>query len=229
MLSYKFAYLIGNLFVMFPVWLVLLLRRKDLRKEIISFSILGGIAGPLSELWYLRDYWKPELMFDWKIGFEDFLFGFFIAGIAASLYEEVFAKHFTKRRSKQKYRYLLAMSLGLLLALIMNTLTLGFKVNTIYASSIGFLVLSLIILIKRRDLLVDAVISGLLVGLFMFLSYMVLLAIFPQLIHKWWYLENISNILILGVPIEELLWAFSWGMLAGPAYEFFAGLKFRKE
>ena len=84
------------------------------------------------------------------------------------------------------------------------------------------------ILYFRHDLLVDSLMSGLLVGAIMFFGYLIFLTIFPEAIHQWWILQNISGILILGVPIEELLWAFGWGMVGGPMYEFFAVLKFRK-
>ncbi len=49
--------------------------------------------------------------------------------------------------------------------------------------------------------------------------------LFRNVIQSFWLLENISGILILGVPIEELLWGFGWGMLAGSIYEFHKGLK----
>ena len=53
----------------------------------LLISAYGGIAGPISQIWYIRDYWKPETITGWPISFEDVLFGFFIAGIASVAYE----------------------------------------------------------------------------------------------------------------------------------------------
>ena len=77
MYSYSYAYLIGDLLLGF-FWLFLYLFRKDLRHELLITSFVFGVCGPISEIIYLRDYWKPELLFGNSIGIEDFLFGFFM-------------------------------------------------------------------------------------------------------------------------------------------------------
>lgn len=227
MLNYSYAYLFGNLFLCFPVWLLLFVARKDLRKQMLLVSFLGGLAGPLSELYYLQDYWRPLLFTGWKIGIEDFLFGFFIAGIAAVFYEEVFGKRFAKRKTRKNNFLWLVIPLLALFTITFNGLFfLG--LNSIYASIIGFLLIALLMIIFRRDLWFDAVMSGLLVGTFMFVGYLILLLGFPELFQRLWLLKNISGILVFNIPIEELLWGFGWGMVAGPLYEFYAGLKFKK-
>ncbi len=228
MFSYQYAYLFGNLLVLFPLWLFLFIHRKDLRKEILIVSLLIGIGGPLSELWYLRDYWRPETFTGWSIGIEDFLFGFFIGGIASSIYEELFDKRHSKRINRKHHWSWFIIPVVALLVFVLNLLTFVFGVNSIYASIFVFIALALLILYFRHDLLAESLVSGLLVGAMMFFGYLIFLTIFPQAIYRWWILQNISGILILGVPLEELLWAFGWGMVGGPMYEFFAGLKFKK-
>jgi membrane protease YdiL (CAAX protease family) len=52
--------------------------------------------------------------------------------------------------------------------------------------------------------------------------------IFRGIIQNWWNIKNLSGILIFGIPIEELMWVFSWGFVAGPTYEFITGLRFKK-
>ncbi|KAF0236691.1 MAG: Uncharacterized protein FD167_4513 [bacterium] len=84
-MDYKYAYLIGVLSILFPIWLFLLIRRKDLRKEILLTSIVIGLLGPFSELLYLRDYWHPETIGTYPFGPEGFLFGFLLSGIAVSI------------------------------------------------------------------------------------------------------------------------------------------------
>jgi hypothetical protein len=74
----------------------------------------------------------------------------------------------------------------------------------------------------------DALFSGLFVGGLMFIFYLVFGTLFDGIIQKWWLLKNISGILIFGAPLEELMWGFGWGFVAGPAYEFINGLRFKK-
>jgi hypothetical protein len=225
--SYQYAYLFGNLFIAFPFWLLFFLYRRDLQKEMLLVSLIGGIAGPISQFWYLQDYWKPETFTGTVVGVEDFLFGFFIAGISAVIYEELFGKHFARRVNRRHHW-------SMFLIPILGVFTFSFNipfllgVNSIYASAIAFLVIAGIFLVYRRDLIADMVMSGLLVGGIMFVAYLIYLSMYPEAIHRWWALENISGILISGIPIEELLWAFGWGTVGGPVYEFFMGLRFKK-
>jgi hypothetical protein len=175
----------------------------------------------------LQDYWRPETFNGWAIGIEDFLFGFFIAGIGSVIYEEIFGKHYAKRKNRQHHW---SWFLVPVVALFLFSFNLFFflGINSIYASVITFLVIAGVIIYFRRDLLMDSLVSGVLVGAFMFVAYLLYLSVFPEVIHRWWLIDNISGILVLGIPVEELLWAFGWGMVAGPMYEFFTGLKFKK-
>jgi len=225
--NYQYAYLFGALGICFPVWLLLFIRRKDLRKQMFLVSLLGGAAGPLSEFYYLRDYWQPLLFNNWKIGVEDFLFGFCIAGIGAIFYEEVFGKRFAKREGRKKNFLFLFIPFSALFMIVLNTLFFS-GMNSIYASIIGFLLIACLMIIFRRDLWLDALVSGLLVGGFMFFGYLFLALAYPQIFQKLWILQNLSGLLVFGIPVEELIWGFSWGMVAGPMYEFYMGLKFKK-
>lgn len=101
--SYQYAYLIGNLSILLPVWSLLFYFRKDLQREMLGVSLFAGLAGPLSEFWYLQDYWRPETFTGTLIGVEDFLFGFFIGGIGAVIYEEIFGKRFAGRGDRRHH------------------------------------------------------------------------------------------------------------------------------
>lgn len=227
MFDYQYAYLVGNLLIGLPVWLILFLHRKDFRKEILIVSFIIGIAGPVSELWYLQDYWRPETFNGWPIGIEDFLFGFLLGGISSVIYEEVFGQHYVKRKDRSHHWSWFLLPVAALFLFSFNLLFF-IGINSIYASFLTFLLVAGVMVFYRRDLFMDSLMSGLLVGGFMFFGYLIYLSIFPEAIHRWWLLDNISGFLILGIPVEELLWAFGWGMVAGPMYEFFTGLKFKK-
>ena len=228
MVSYQYAYLLGNLLILFPIWLFLFIHRRDLRREMLIISTILGIAGPLVELWYLRDYWRPETFTGSAIGIEDFLFGFFFGGISGLIYEELFGRRHSKRKNrKHHWSWFIVPAVGAVIV-AMNLLVLGAGINSIYASTLIFLITSLTILYFRHDLLIASLASGVLVGLTLLLGYLIFLSFFPEAIHRWWILNNIRGILVHGIPVEELMWAFGWGMVAGPMYEFFTGLKFKK-
>jgi hypothetical protein len=228
MFSYRYAYLLGSLFILFPIWLILFHARPDLRHAILKASLLVGIGGPLSELLYTRDYWQPQNIFGWRIGIEDFLYGFLIGGIACSIYEVVFRKALSRNRDRTHQWSHFILPIFAAMFILLNSLVFVFNINSIYASILIFISFALFALWLRHDLLIASLISGVFVGTVMFVGYLIFLHFYPQAIHRWWFLDNISGILVLGVPLEELVWAFSWGMAGGIMYEFFTGLKFIK-
>lgn len=224
-MEYKYAYLIGVLTILLPIWLFLFVRRKDLRKEILLTSIIMGLLGPFSELLYLRDYWHPETVGTYPFGPEGFLFGFLLSGIAVSIYEEVYGRHIY--RVKKLQRPLFVLFFTVVFILIVLPLVFWVKMNSIYATTIGLLVIATIVTFLRRDLVTDSLMSGLLTGLVMFLGYIVFLFVFPEVVDRWWSLQNVSGILVWGIPIEEMIWAFAVGATIGPIYEFLLGYKLK--
>jgi len=222
--EYKYAYLIGILVTICPLWILLFWLRKELRPELLLISVYGGIAGPISQIWYIRDYWRPETITGWPISFEDVLFGFFIAGIASVAYEILFKKHFDEKRRKQAPH-----KRALAFAVIITIMIARFlSVNSIYDSFVLFLMIALTILFFRRDLFVDSVVSGCLMALCFLISYVIFLNLFPDAITKWWALRNISGLFVWKIPVEELLWAFGLGLALGPLYEFTTGKIFKR-
>lgn len=86
----RFAYLPSVLSLIIP-WLAIFLSRSDLRRKMIHFTILGSIAGPVSQIWYLRDYWHPAYTLGSKYGFiEDTIFAGLFVGITIVLYNFIF-------------------------------------------------------------------------------------------------------------------------------------------
>jgi hypothetical protein len=223
-IDFQYAYLVGNIFFAI-IWLVLFFYRKDLRKKILIMSVIIGAIGPFAEIFYLRDYWQPQTFNGWAVGIEDVLFGFFIGGIAGVIYEEIFGKKYTRRHLPDHTTWMFLSFIFLFALMYIGTIWLG--VNSIYISVFGFFAVGVIPIILRHDLLKDAFASAFLMGLLMLVFYSVFTFFFDGIIQKWWLLHNISGIIILEAPLEELLWGFGWGFVAGPAYEFINGLKFK--
>lgn len=226
---FRYAYLISALIFLF-IWLILYLYRKDLRHKMLKMSLILAPFGPLSQLLYIRDYWRPELFNGWVIGLEDIIFSFAIGGIASVIYEDFFGKKYVKRHLPRHRMSMLTIVLFVVIFMAIGNLYLGY--NSIYVSILVFLIIGLFVILLRHDLLKDAIMSGLLMAclmsLFYFGSHLILGKVFDDIIQRWWITGNISGVLIFGLPIEELAWGFGLGFIAGPIYEFINGLKFKK-
>ena len=85
----KYSYFVASLFFL-TVWLLVFWRVKPLRRHMLILSLITAAFGPVSEIWYFADYWKPEIAFPLPIGgVEDLIFGFAIGGIGAFAYESL--------------------------------------------------------------------------------------------------------------------------------------------
>ena len=58
-----------------------------------------------------------------------------------------------------------------------------------------------------------------------FVYFLTLIAMLPDYVGQFWNLRAISGILILGIPLEELLFAASFGFLWSSVYEHMAWRK----
>jgi hypothetical protein len=218
-MDYSYAYLIGTLIFGF-VWLTLFFVRKDTRKEMLLVSLFIGILAPLWAPWFFRDYWNP--LYAWFFGIEDFLYGFFAGGIVSVIYEIIFGRRLSKRRT---LAYLWTYIFGILLfiAAIVFGVLWHIYTNAIYSAFSAYAVFTLGLLWFRRDLILNAFISGFLFVAVTFVFYTLFTFLFPGIIQAWWQLEYLSGLYILGIPIEELVWAFGMGFAGGPLYEFIVG------
>lgn len=153
---------------------------------------------------------------------------FYWGGVAAVIYEEILGKTNFKKMRKQNY----FIEFALFPIIIFISMFIGIKIikiNPLYTTYIGFLISTLVIWRLRKDLFVHSVLSGLFLSIIYFLlGAFILIPIFPQMVKRWWYLQNLSEILIMGLPLEEILWAFTFGLFIGPAYEFLMGLQDRR-
>jgi len=225
--GYSYAYVLGDFIIGLPVFAVLYYYRKDLRREMIIAGLLLGVVSMLTEHWYLLDYWHPEDGVRWRISLGDLFYGFFFGGIASVIYEAVTDRHFLKRPDHTRHWSLFLFPV-LLLGAVLFIAPLHFGMNSIYTSAVAGAIIASIFLVFRGDLFWDAIISSILFGLITLVGYIVYIAVFPGIIEAWWNMDRLSGVYIFGVPLEELVFAFGMGVVVGPAYEFFAGLRFKK-
>lgn len=214
---YNWTYFNGALIIL-PLWLSLFIFRKDLRKQMIFLGCLIGFLAPFVEFgWFLKDYWNPLLYVShFNFIWQEIVFGFLLGGIASVIYEALSGK----KEIKGEFKFLnFILPIGILvICFVFFTNILHF--NSMYSNYIGFAGTTLFIFIKRKDLIKDAFVSGVVTGIIAFIGYPILLKIYPNLIADWWFLNNISGILIIGIPLEEIIWFYLFGLFTGALYEF---------
>ncbi len=238
-LSYlNYAYFLGTL-VLACAFSLIFFARKDLRRSMIFSGLFYVIILTLahvvlSTLLYSSSsprsitpgYWAPPTLFDLGqktggLAIEDVLFMFFNGGIAAALYEIIFTKKFSRRRGKKLNRWyaILAGVLGAYLVLELTSL------NAIYIL-ISFQFFGALALIwQRRDLLIHSLLGGFLFLVFYFVLFIIFNLLFPSFIDNFYHLQRTSHIWLLGIPLEEYLYGFSFGMLWAPLYEYEFNMK----
>jgi hypothetical protein len=224
-MDYKYGYLFLGVFL-FLIWTLFYALRKDLRRKLIKVSLYGGFAGFIAEYWYFKDYWHPYSVLGRKIiSPEDFIFGFTITGISVVVYD-IFFK--TKDQdyvtnNKKTFGMMFLMGVG---SLFVFNIFLGY--NSIFVSSITFIILLLFMLSKRTDLIKEAIYSGIIVLIMIFVVYHILFnIIFLDFWDKCWLLAKTKyGITIYGhIPLTEMIWYFTWGSFSGVAYNFASGKK----
>jgi len=214
-------WLLGSLGLLL-IWLLVFLLRPPVRKEMLHVSLWTMLLG-FTEPFFVPEYWSPPSLFDLaaKTGFdlESFIFSFAIGGLAAVLYEAFFpVRHraFLRYKKVRMQLHRLALVSPFLIFLI---LFLGTLLNPIYVVLISLFAGSLFAMLCRPDLLKKMLLGGVLfLGLY-FLFFVVFTLFFPAFVEAVWNLPALSGILLLGIPLEELLFAFSVGLLWSSIYE----------
>ncbi|MBM3233077.1 hypothetical protein FJZ18_02835 [Candidatus Pacearchaeota archaeon] len=222
-MGYEYTYLIFVL-LFAALWMILYFWRRDIRSEMTFMSVLFGFAGPIGETAHIQDWWQPLTITGTKIGLEDFLIGFFIGGVAASIYEEVFKKKLRPRKISEKRakfeNYHFILHLALFGALFFGSFYL-LGVHSFYSCIIAFVFGISTIWIHRKDLILDSLFSGALMLVIGSILYFVLEIFTPGFIRELWYLPDYwFSTLFLGIPIAEYIGYFLAGAYIGPLYEF---------
>lgn len=221
-----YFYLWGVLLIV-PIWLYIFISRRRSRQEMVYMGLLFGLAAAvIARVYALSDYWNPPYLFGSAFNVEDFLYGFFYGGIATELYEAIISREDSDRKSAKHYWLLALLFLVTLLSFIV--LVDIFHFNSILAHIVPPIVAGVCTAMLRQDLIGKAVLSGFALVIFTTAWYSVLLWIFPHAIEQSWRLENLSGVLLLDIPLEEYIFAFSLGFGGSFFYEAVTGRRLRK-
>ncbi len=230
-MNIQYAWLIWSLLLV-GIWLVvyIILKDKDKRKEMLIVSLLTALTG-LTEPLFVPAYWNPPSLFNLAqlTGFdiESLIFSFGTGGIAVILYELIFRTTHERMTdqshhlAQHRYHLWAILAMPIIFTVLLFTTTL----NPIYISVISLMIGGVATWYCRPDLKKKMTISAFLfLGLY-FLYFWTLILAYPGYVEQVWNLGALSGILIAGIPLEELLFAFSFGFMWSSIYEHFTWRK----
>jgi hypothetical protein len=96
------------------------------------------------------------------------------------------------------------------------------SVNPIYAAALGLVAGFFATLYCRPDLRTKMFVSGLLFLTLYFVVFTIFDVVFPGYVAEVWNLRVLTGIRIVGVPLEELMFAFTFGLYWSSVYEHLA-------
>jgi len=218
--------------ILFGIWLIIFIFIKN-RKEMFYVSLFTMPFG-LTEPLFVPEYWNPPSLFNLaaKTGFdiESLIFCFATGGIVSVVYELFFmVKHKKMSRleinhKRHKFHSLILVSFPI----IFLVLYFFSNLNPIYSAIISMLIFSILTLLCRPDLKKKILLSGILFLIVYFLFFLSFNIIYPYAVERFWNLSVLSGILILEIPLEELIFAFSFGLSWGSIYEYIKWYKLKE-
>lgn len=215
--SFQYTYLLGNISLLI-LWIIFYLLRKDLRRQMLTMSVFLGIVSVLTlHFWWNIDWWHPQTFTNTKVGIEDFLIGFSSGGIMSILYEVILKKRYY--RITQRPNYPRGRTIALILFVLTGVLIWGFKLASFLSSFTSLFCAFLIMIYFRKDLFLNALVSGMGMTVASLLFYVPIIFFYPDWMNAT-YDASLSGTRLIGIPIEELLFWFFSGLVWGPFYKY---------
>jgi len=215
---YEYALWVALLAVIFFIFYI---TRKDLRRKMLWSGLIAAPFG-VGELYFIPNYWTPQTFFDWGMRYgldiEAFILMFFLGGIAGAIYEG-----WCKKKIPVKQHMCHPMCtcyLGIVVTLTVFLLLVRLtNWNIIYPSIYACLAGGAFGFFRYKHLRKHVLFGGITFMLIYLISLAVMDIFFLPWITTTWLMKELSGILIIGVPIEELFFGFAFGTLWTPLYE----------
>ena len=223
-MNYHYVWLLWSSAFLVP-WLLLYFAFPQHRRQMWWSSILMAPFG-LTEPLFVPEYWNPPSLFELaqRTGFdiESVIFSFAIGGVGAVLYNVITRKGLESLRPEERHfsrerwhRWALATPFALFPVLYF------LPWNVIDAGIAAMIAGATAVVLCRPDLKANTLVGGL---LFLAMYAMFLLALkwsAPNYIEQVWNLKALSGVVIYGLPLEELLFGFAFGLFWTTVYEHF--------
>ncbi len=223
-MTYHYVWLVWSSAFLLP-WLFLYLAFARHRRQMVWASLLMAPFG-LTEPLFVPEYWNPPSLFELaqKTGFdiESIIFSFAIGGVGAVLYNILARKRLEPMSPGDRHRvrdrwHRWALATPFVLFPVLYFLPW----NVIYAGIAAMGAGAAAVALCRPDLTSNALVGGV-VFLAIYTIFLVGLKVSaPGYIEQVWNLEALSGILVYGLPVEELLFGFAFGLFWTGIYEHF--------
>ena len=224
-MTYHYVWLLWSSAFLLP-WALLYASFPQHRIAMRRASVFMAAFG-LTEPLFVPEYWNPPSLFELarRTGFdiESIIYSFAIGGIAAVLYNVILHKRVEVVSPDDRHRWRHRWHPRALAApFVLFPLLYFLPWNPIYAGIAAMVGGASASLFCRPDLKSNTLLGGVL--------FLVLYATFllglkwsaPGYIEQVWNLKALSGIVISGVPIEELMFGFAFGLVWTGLYEHFA-------
>ncbi|MEP7181924.1 MAG: lycopene cyclase domain-containing protein [Betaproteobacteria bacterium] len=221
-MTFHYVWLLWSSAFLLP-WVGLWLWAGPYRSTMWRASLATAPFG-LTEPLFVPEYWNPPSLFELaqRTGFdiESLIFCFALGGVGAVLYNVVARRSLAPLPSAEhvdvRHRW---HRVALLLPFVVFLLLYWLPWNPIYPA-IAAMALGVIAgAVCRPDLATETLIGGLLFFFYYAVFMLALLWSAPGYIEQVWNLAALSGILVAGIPLEELVYGFAFGMYWSGVYE----------
>ncbi len=221
MVADRFVYLTFALYLL-VAW-CLVWRFSARRRRLVLISVVGLVAGPLAEVFYFYDYWRPPTAFgNGVVSLADMVAGFALAGVPAGLHYIWFPQKTAASAQPQMGLFLGLLAIGVV---ALSIVTFATPVNSMLASPLLFLLATAVILSLRPDLVKPALVGGFVLLVLVLPIYCLLFNFVSP--HFWQdyglFGGTLIDVSVWGIPLTELLWYATWGAVATIAHPFARG------
>jgi len=206
MISFDYPYLVASLVLltisMTGYWVF-----PD-RRGALFLSGLLSMPSSLTTFYFVPEYWQPIRLFDFPLGIEDIFFSFSTGMIAWFLMEVRHGNAISETGwSSVLPRYFKVLALGIAMIFLMRKI----PIMVMNQALIGITIIGVILSWNRWRTLPAAMLAGTAFSIFYTLFMAMIFVIFPDFSIQWTH-SNLFGFSILGIPVEESLWAFIFGV-----------------
>lgn len=225
-----YNFLILSLLFLIPGFLVFTLR-ADLR-SVIRIMALCSIPFAFTESLFYPAYWEPKFLFGLidiiGFGIEDILFVIGLSAFTSTAYAFFSGNGYEPLDEISRRAMIKRCSAILGITFIMVVLVASLGIAMIYGSCLIMLGITLIICVRRNDLLMPGILGGLLSIMVYSLLCLAFNLLIPGVFNLTWHTEGFLNIFILGIPLEELMYGFAAGFAATVFYPYVFCKRFKR-
>lgn len=210
----------------FVLWVTFFVFSPRNRQKMLNVSVKRAPFGILLDCIYTSDYWSPEsILFiqlgDNKFMLESILFAFFLSGIAAVVFQVFFGKKVAIEKKsvslEKKRSHKLAVCY--FCAIVLTLLAMEMGINSIYASSLAYSTIGMVIVHRKPHLFRCCIFTGIFVSALLFTVYSggrVFITNTEDILQSWWFLYGTElDTRVCNIPLTEIIWGLGYGFTAG--------------